>query len=280
MNWATLLDGIRGLNIAAIQVALRRREHALSYISACVRESDALLNRGLPARDPVKHLRETLQLPDGADTIQLPAHLHDGGGTRLEELVYLAGVTRLLQPRKIFEIGTFKGRTTTVFALNAPDADILTLDLPPEYAPDPATYIRSDAELVRRRNPIEFIDRYGVGGHCRQVLCDSKQFDPRPHEGTVDLVFIDGAHTFSYVKNDTEKAAVMMAPGGLVFWHDYGGKGQFRGITDYLHGLARRFPVYRISGTSLAWTTADHLKALVATPLEERVSNAASAVVA
>jgi predicted O-methyltransferase YrrM len=267
MNWSAIIDGLRALNFAALEIALRRRDQLLPYLSACVRESDVVLRRGLAARDPVTHLRDTLGRRAEC-IIRLPGELHDGGGTKLEELVYLAAATRLLQPRKIFEIGTFKGRTTAVFALNAAEADILTLDLPPDHAPD-ASYLRSDAELVRRRNPIEFIDRYGVGARCRQVLCDSKQFDPRPHAGTVDLAFIDGAHTLSYVRNDTEKTALMMAPGGLVFWHDYGGKGRMRGITDYLHGLSRRFPVYRIPGTTLAWTTSDSLRTLADTEAGE-----------
>ena len=57
-----------------------------------------------------------------------------------------------------------------------------------------------------------------------------QSFDPEPHASSVDLAFIDGAHTDDYVRNDTEKIARMMRPGGLVFWHDYGGKGRFRGV--------------------------------------------------
>jgi hypothetical protein len=255
MHWTTLVDGLRGLNIAALQIAAGRREETWSYLSSCVQQCDALLRRGLPARDPIQQLRKTSTFELEADTLRIPCLLHDGGGTRLEELVYLAAAARLLQPRKIFEIGTFKGRTTSVFALNAPDAQILTLDLPPDYSPESGHYIPSDAELVRTRNPVEFISKYGVEGQCQRILSDSKQFDPRPHAGTVELAFIDGAHTYDYVKNDTEKTALMMAPRGLVFWHDYGGKGRFRGITDYLHELHGKFPVYRISGTTLAWTT-------------------------
>ncbi|MGH9346591.1 MAG: class I SAM-dependent methyltransferase [Vicinamibacterales bacterium] len=268
MRLSALVDGLRGVNIAAVELALRRRDQARPYVSSCVQQCDALLKRGLPARDPVAFLRTDGGAAAGRGegaTCVLPAHLHDGGGTRLEELVYLAAATRVLQPRKIFEIGTFKGRTTTVFALNAPEAEIVTLDLPPGGTAG-AGYIGSDAELVRRRNLAEFISEYGVHDRCRQVLADSIHFDPRPHAGTVELAFIDGAHTYAYVKNDTEKAAVMMAPRGLVFWHDYGGKGQFRGITDYLHELHERFPVYRIFGTTLAWTTAENLRRLVPAP--------------
>jgi predicted O-methyltransferase YrrM len=264
MNWATVLDGVRGLNLAAVQIGLRRRQDAPSYISACVQQADAFLERGLPAADPIQYLRTVLG-PEQHGTLCLPTYFQDGGGTRLEELVYLAAAARLLAPRKVFEIGTFKGRTAAVFALNAPNAEIVTLDLPPDYALDSSAYIESDAELVSGRNPVEFIDRYNVGARCRQVLVDSRDFDPGPHRGTVELAFIDGAHTYEYVRNDTEKTAVMMAERGLVFWHDYGGRGRMRGITDYLHELRARFPVYRISGTTLAWAAAADVRRLAGT---------------
>jgi predicted O-methyltransferase YrrM len=272
MNWSTLIDGLRGANFAALQLLLRQPDEAVSYVSSCVQQCDMLLRKGLPAVDPLNELRKAFPDAGGAPTCSLPADLYDGGGTRLEESIYLAAATRLLRPRKIFEIGTFKGRTTTVFALNAPDSEIVTLDLPPDYAPDGRQYIESDAELVRTRNPVEFIDRYGVARQCRQVLCDSKRFDPTPHRGSVDLAFIDGAHTYDYVRNDTEKIAYMMRPSGLVFWHDYGGRGRFRGITTYLHELATRFPVYRVPGTTLAWAPAAGLRSLVADDVAEVTS--------
>lgn len=270
MRFESVLDGLRGVNIAALELALRRRNQVRSYVSSCVQQCDALLKRGLPPQDPVAFLETHRPGVLRGATCVLPAHLHDGGGTRLEELVYLAAATRALQPRKIFEIGTFKGRTTAVFALNAPEAEILTLDLPSEYTAG-SDYIGTDAELVRTRNLAEFITEYGLQDRCTQVLGDSMLFDPRAHAGTVELAFIDGAHTYAHVRNDTEKVAVMMAPHGLVFWHDYGGKGRFRGITDYLHELRERFPVYRIFGTTLAWTTAEHLRTLAgAQPAADR----------
>jgi len=277
MNLSTVVDAMRGFNLATLQILLRRRECTASYVSSCVQQCDALLRKGLVEGDPLQGLRAQ-GFSSAPATFLLPADLHDGGGTRLEELVYLAAATRVLQPRKIFEIGTFKGRTTTVFALNAPAAEIVTLDLPADFDPDPASYIRSDAELVLARNPVEFIERYGVAPRCRQVLCDSRSFDPEPHRNTVDLAFVDGAHTYEYVRNDTEKIARMMRPGGLVFWHDYGGRGRFRGITTYLHELAARFPVYRVAGTTLAWASSDGVRSLVADPPAERADITARVV--
>lgn len=264
MRWSTLVDGLRGINICGLELALRRRDQARSYISSCVRQCDELLRRGLPARDPVSYLRKMSQRPQEESAVcALPAQLHDGGGTKLEELVYLAAVTRLLQPRRVFEIGTFRGRTTAIFALNAPRAEIITLDLPPDYAPG-SDYIGTDADLVRTRKVAEFVSHYGVQDHVVQIFADSMQFDPTPYAGTVQLAFIDGAHTYTHVKNDTEKIGVMMAADGIVLWHDYGGKGEFRGVTDHLHELGSRSQVYRIGGTTLAWTTAENLRSALA----------------
>jgi predicted O-methyltransferase YrrM len=36
-----------------------------------------------------------------------------------------------------------------------------------------------------------------------------------------DFIFIDGAHDYNSVKADTELAHSLLAPGGIVVWHDY-----------------------------------------------------------
>ena len=48
----------------------------------------------------------------------------------------------------------------------------------------------------------------------------------------------------------------MIAPDGIVFWHDYGGLGVRRSDSIPQGALARRIPVYRVPNTSLAWTSA------------------------
>ena len=36
----------------------------------------------------------------------------------------------------------------------------------------------------------------------------------------MDLIFVDGAHSYEYVKNDTVKGLEMLRPGGIIAWHD------------------------------------------------------------
>jgi predicted O-methyltransferase YrrM len=201
------------------------------------------------------------------DSVQLPVGLELGGGTQMDELVVLATVTRVLAPAKVFEIGTFLGQTTSVFVLNTPAAAaIVTMDLPSEITAAQldcaGQYIDTDRVLVDQRNVGSFLRRAGLDGRYRQVFCDSMDFDAEPEAGTVELGFIDGAHSRDYVENDTRKMATMMAERGIVFWHDYGGKGRFRDLTEYLDQLARTIDIYRVANTSLAWAPARQLRTL------------------
>ena len=68
-----------------------------------------------------------------------------------------------------------------------------------------------------------------------QLFGDSKSFDAAPYAGQCDLVFVDGSHAYSYVKNDTEKALAMTRPGGVILWHDYRGPRRTKGVYQALN---------------------------------------------
>ena len=267
MKWAKLRDGFASANLLALRLGVHDRELARSYLSSCIRLYDELAGRGLKNNDPVSYLYEQgwgANSPN--DRLVLPVGLADDSGTRLDELLILATVTKALSPNRVFEIGTYNGRTTAIFALNAPaGASIFTLDLPPGasisgFGKD--EYIDTDIALVARRKRSNFITELKLTDRCKQLYCDSMQFDPTPYRGSIELGFIDGAHALPYVRNDTVKMASMMSDRGLVFWHDYGGKGRFRDLADYLEALGRKIPIYRVPGTTLAWAPASGLRHL------------------
>src|SRR5262245_21550777 len=67
-----------------------------------------------------KEIFENVESPEGT-RITLE-HMHGQGiSTPVDELAYMALLTRALRPRRIFEIGTFRRRTALNFALNSPD---------------------------------------------------------------------------------------------------------------------------------------------------------------
>jgi len=250
MNVKEALDGLSCLSVATIRLALRRPSELRRYVTHCLRKYDELAGNGLPCRGPVT--------PTEDITVTIPAH-HSGGGMSFDELVMLARATRVLRPKTIFEMGTYNGLTTAVFVLNSePNSRILTLDLPPAESENrPA--LASDQELVASRRLLSIPRALGLSRYT-QLMCDSMRFDPSPYADSVDLGLIDAAHDLDHVQNDTRKMARMMSESGIVFWHDYGGKGALRPLASYLEGLAKRCPLYRIPGTTLAWCSARELK--------------------
>jgi predicted O-methyltransferase YrrM len=266
MRFGSLVDAAKTVSFGAVRLAVKDRQLARTFWSQSVRQYDESMGAGLKPNNPFEYIYEqgwaSRAGPD--DRVQLPVTLDTAGGTTLTELVVLATVTRVLQPRRVFEIGTFLGRTTCLFVLNAPEAaDIVTLDLPLEVGSETVRreeYVDSDLELVEQRRVGRVLDELHLCGRYTQLLCDSRTLDPAPYRDSVELGFIDGAHALEYVRNDTEKMAAMMADRGLVLWHDYGGKGRFRDLTAYLDALSREIAMYRIPGTTLAWAPAHELR--------------------
>lgn len=260
---SVLIDTLRCANYATARLAVRNVDAARGYCSASVQRYRELMGWGLARRNPLDFLCVDMALePPPSACCEIPILRREAGGTTPAEAVALASAARVLRPRRIFEIGTFVGKTTSLFILNAPDAEVLSLDLPEGASVARGDYIDTDVELVKQRRLGSIARQLGLADRYQQLLCDSMAFDPAPYADSVELGFIDGAHALPYVKNDTEKMAIMMSGRGLVFWHDYGGAGRFRGLSEYLHALARRIPIFRVPNTSLAWTSAAALRSV------------------
>lgn len=176
------------------------------------------------------------------------------GNVSVLELVVLAATAARIRARTIFEIGTFDGRTTVNFAANgAPDAVVYTLDLPPRDAgtalhahPEDLKYMQGSITGARIRGS-------DTEPRVRQLFGDSATFDFTPYTASVDLCFVDGAHSREYVLNDSRRAMTMTRPGSVILWHDYA---MWPGVTaalNELHASGGEFAALRrIEGTTLA----------------------------
>jgi len=134
------------------------------------------------------------------------------------ELYVLRGIASLIQPRRIFEVGTFEGATTLALANAAPDAEVLTLDLP---SGSPGEGVRHETDSVDQgRTGIRFRDTRAADSII-QLVGDSRLFDFSPWYGTCDLVLIDGCHERSVVESDTANAIRLASRNGIVVWDDY-----------------------------------------------------------
>jgi predicted O-methyltransferase YrrM len=177
------------------------------------------------------------------------------GGTSDAEAWILAVLAR--RARRMFEVGTCTGKTAYLWARNSPEgAKVTTVTLAPDHLGDYRTEASDDPTDVqfalRESSHTEFLySGTPVASKVEQLFADSKTLDISPWAGQCDLVFVDGSHAYSYVVSDSAKALELVAPGGLVLWHDYAGPRHASGVFRALNELAQKIPLVRIEGTTL-----------------------------
>jgi predicted O-methyltransferase YrrM len=176
----------------------------------------------------------------GLDAVEVPLGVIDdeSGHANHAEMSYVIAASKLRGPRRIFEFGTFIGRTALHLARINPDAEVWTLDLP------------------RVANPWRFADRVGTyfanapeAGRIHFLRRDARTFDTTPYRSSMDFIWVDGDHSYEGVKNDTEKAFEMLAPGGAIFWHDFGPDSPE--LARYFVEFTRERPLFHIRRTSI-----------------------------
>jgi predicted O-methyltransferase YrrM len=124
--------------------------------------------------------------------------------------------------KRAFEFGTYKGVSTTQIALNLDDGGkVWTLDLPEENAQEPLLRIAKETErAIASESGKGSLIPSDLLARVEFVRQDSAAFEPRPFSNSMDFVFVDGAHSADYVRNDSEKGWEMLRPGGIIMWHD------------------------------------------------------------
>lgn len=185
------------------------------------------------------------------------------GSVALSEIAIINGIIKQIQPQKVFEIGTFEGRTTLNMAYNSPNnCQVFTLDLPPNKCKD-EYMLKSSTPIARDRL---FAKKKTVGNKfvnssesCKtkiiQLYGDSFSFDFSPYLGTCQVVFIDGSHDYNHVLQDSKNALKLLNK-GVILWHDYGPNSEvgkaLKEYKKYLQSKKINFQIYNIEKTSLA----------------------------
>jgi predicted O-methyltransferase YrrM len=177
------------------------------------------------------------------------------GNVTLEELVVLIAAVAQRKPRRIFEFGTFDGRSTLNLAANAgPDAEVWTLDLPQTHLADARFAIDSrETRYVQKPVSGSRFANTPEASKITQLYGDSATFDYDPYLGKMDFVFVDASHSYEYVMNDSRKALSLIGRrNGVIFWHDYS---MWEGVTRALNELYESAPAFAdlkwIEGTTL-----------------------------
>jgi predicted O-methyltransferase YrrM len=182
-------------------------------------------------------------------------HLHGGGiHSAVDELAYLALITKAVSPSNIFEIGTFRGRSALNFALNSPDScRVYTLDLDPSCTSVASSAsCLADQKLVAARDPGVDYRGKDVSRKIVQLLGDSRCFDFSSYFGRMDIVFVDGAHDYESVLSDTQNALRMVTVGGCILWHDFANYGDYNDVTRAVLDSMTAERVVQVANTEIA----------------------------
>jgi hypothetical protein len=247
-----LRNGLLTLNYvhpAATAIALRRGPRAArQYLTEIYRCSKT--DAGLYL--PVITLEE---LEPVASEFKVSRPLDWGGSMTITEISSLCHLVAARRPRKILEIGSYKGLTTLNLAINSPGAEIHTLDLPIDVDAAATKFKTNDENIINSRGGYYYENR-PEAARVHQHYGDTALFDYDEIGSGVDFCLIDAAHSYEYVLNDTAKVLPLMTDDSLLLWHDYG-RNDFLtaakdawGVTRFLHEIAD-IGVSILKGTSL-----------------------------
>lgn len=195
---------------------------------------------------------EVAHIPPPERAIQMLVTSAGYGGMPSQDVYALLRVVRWIQPRRVFEIGTFQGVTTAHVAVNC-NAEILTLDLPRDLARNVEPYTENDARLLQSREEIGSAYRsLNTDGRIHQLFGDSRSFDYSGYTGSMDLVLVDACHRYDSVISDSRNALRLLSDRGAILWHDFGNS---RDVLRALQTVATTIPIVHLEGTALALYT-------------------------
>lgn len=155
-----------------------------------------------------------------------------------EELSRLVQDVRKLNPLTVLEIGTAKGGTLLLWTrLAQPNATIVSIDLPGGRFG--GGYDKRRAAIYRRfARKDQQLHLLRLDSHAQSTFELTKQLFGCT---LVDLLFIDGDHTYEGVKKDWEMYSPLVRPGGMVVFHDVAGNYEDTQVKRLWDSIKRNF---------------------------------------
>jgi predicted O-methyltransferase YrrM len=137
---------------------------------------------------------------------------HGVASLRFDEAAFLFGLVKNLGVARIVEIGRFKGGSTFIMAnAMAAGSSLVSYDL--------HVALREDLQGPDLDRELEAaLGRYGLAGEVRLIVADSRTVE-LPEAG-IDLLFVDGDHTYEGAARDLARWSPLVRPGGHVVLHD------------------------------------------------------------
>ena len=163
---------------------------------------------------------------------------HGVASLQLDEAALLYRLARDVETGPVAEIGRFKGGSTVIFASALREgAELWSYDLHVALRADMPGE-RLDAELD------DALARLGVRHKVHLLVGDSRTVDPPPEP--LELLFVDGDHSYEGAKADFDRWGAFVRPGGHLLFHDAVDTG---GYGNVYPGVARA-----VSEVGAGWT--------------------------
>jgi tRNA A58 N-methylase Trm61 len=168
----------------------------------------------------IKHVN-VLDICPGTQRWTLQSFPSVGASVSPMECAALAALAHLVNAKAIFEFGTYKGVSTTQLALNVSDGGMVyTLDLPEDHPSYSLPIPKPEEKAIAAEGGKGILIPRDLLEKVTFLSADSAKFDETPYLEAMDMVFVDGAHSYEYVKNDSDKGWKMLRSGGVIAWHD------------------------------------------------------------
>ncbi len=159
------------------------------------------------------------------------------------KLSFLASLVKhQFYDKDILEIGTYRGTTTYSLALNVTEGNVYTVDCgyeelkrlieieEPEHS-NRIKYSPYEVGEIYKHNLTETSNIKQIIGNTTDNKTAQEIFDAGPY----NLIYVDAAHTYEGIKNDTELSLRCLADGGMIIWDDY--NGWWTGVNKFLDEL-------------------------------------------
>jgi predicted O-methyltransferase YrrM len=150
----------------------------------------------------------------------------------IRQAAYLFGLIREIKPQKVLEIGRYKGGSTLLIAaaMNG-EGEFWSVDIGAKEArlqgiKTARSFDEQLADASRR-----------LGLKVNIIVGDSRTVEV--NTGVVDLVLIDGDHSFEGVKNDFERFGRRVRVGGAILFDDAFDEGIFKTHSDTVGRLVQ-----------------------------------------
>ena len=136
---------------------------------------------------------------------------------QMPEIRELFRRVRRRRPRRVLEIGTAHGGSLYLWThASAPDAQLISVDLPPWELDDPSE-ARKVAQLQAFGRPRQKVELIRADSHDPASL---NAVRAALGHAPLDFLFIDGDHTYEGVRRDVAEYGALLRPGGLMALHD------------------------------------------------------------